>query len=485
MISHSKLKHIITNIQSKKVLVVGDIMLDKYVFGLVDRISPEAPIPIVKVENTKLSVGGAGNVIKNLNSFNIKTSFISIIGNDETGKLLKANFKKLKNIEYALLQDNSRNTTLKTRYMANGQQLFRTDQETVAPLNTILKQKVLQYFKLFIKQADIIIFSDYGKGLFINENFCKKLIKLATLENKKVIVDPKGDNFAKYTGSFFITPNTKESYKATHINPKNNNLALKCGKYIIKNKWSQNVLLTRGENGLSLISKNNTYHLKSNAEEVFDVTGAGDTVIALFSAALSISNNHIDSAQFANLGASIAVKKIGTSSVNKDEIYKISINDKNSKILSDKDLLKNINEWRDNNETIGFTNGCFDLIHSGHIDMFQKASDACDKLVVAVNSDQSIKRLKGEARPILDIQAREKLLNSLKMIDYVISFNEDTPIKLIKKIKPNILFKGADYKMKEIVGADYIKKIGGKVIRISLTKNQSTTKLISKLHQNR
>ena len=225
--------------------------------------------------------------------------------------------------------------------------------------------------------------------------------------------------------------------------------------------------------------------MKSNAEEVFDVTGAGDTVIALFTAALSISNNHIDSAHFANLGASIAVKKIGASSVNKDEIYKIAIKDKNSKILSNRDLLKNINGWRDNNETIGFTNGCFDLLHSGHIDMFQKASDACDKLVVAVNSDQSIKRLKGKERPILDIQAREKLLNSLKMIDCVISFDEDTPIKLIKKIKPNILFKGADYKIKEIVGADYIKKIGGKVIRISLTKNQSTTRLISKLNKNK
>ncbi len=483
MINHSKLKHIVTDIQSKKVLVVGDIMLDKYVFGFVDRISPEAPIPIVKVENTKLSEGGAGNVIKNLNSLNIKTSFISVIGNDETGKTLKARLKKLKNIEYALLQDDSRNTTLKTRYMANGQQLFRTDQETTLPLDNILKQKVLKYFKLFIKQADIIIFSDYDKGIFIDENFCKKLIKIANLQNKKVIVDPKGDNFAKYEGSFFITPNTKEAYKATHINPKNNNLALNCGKYIIKNKWSQNVLLTRGENGLSLISKNNAYHLKSNAEEVYDVTGAGDTIIALFSAALSISNNHIDSAHFANLGASIVVKKIGTSSINKDEIYKISVKNKNSKVLSKKDLLENLNEWRNNNETIGFTNGCFDLIHSGHIDMLQKASEECDKLVVAVNSDQSIKRLKGAKRPILDIHAREKILSSLEMIDYVISFEEDTPINLIKKIKPNILFKGADYKIKEIVGANYIKKIGGKVIRISLTKNQSTTRLISKLNK--
>ena len=484
MINQSTLKNIITSIQSKKVLVVGDIMLDKYVFGCVDRISPEAPIPIVSIENTKLLEGGAGNVIKNLNSLNIKTAFISLIGNDASGKILKARLKKLKNIEYALLQDNNRKTTLKTRYIANGQQLFRTDEETVSSLDSALKKKVLQYFKLFIKQSDIVIFSDYGKALFIEDSFCQKLIKLATKQKKKVIVDPKGDNFAKYKGSFFITPNAKEAYNATYIEPRNNNLAEKCGKYIIEKKWSKNVLLTRGENGLSLIERNNTYHLKSNAQEVFDVTGAGDTVIALFSAALAVTDNHTESAYFANLGASIAVKKLGTTSIKKNEIIKVSIKDNKSKIVSNRSLLENINEWRANNLKIGFTNGCFDLIHAGHIDMFKKASESCDKLIVAVNSDKSIRRLKGNKRPILDLKARKKLLSSLQMVDFVVSFNENTPIKLIQKIKPNILFKGADYKIDQIVGADFIKKIGGSVVIIALTKNQSTTKLISILNNN-
>ncbi|PPR17190.1 MAG: Bifunctional protein HldE [Alphaproteobacteria bacterium MarineAlpha9_Bin3] len=479
MINQSKLEYIITNIQSKKVLVIGDIMLDKYVFGSVRRISPEAPIPVINVENTKLLAGGAGNVIKNLNSLNIKTSFISIIGNDSSGKFLKTHFKKLKNIEYALLQDSNRKTTLKTRYIANGQQLFRTDEETISPLSSILKKKTFQYFKLFIKQSDIIIFSDYGKALFIEENFCQKLIKYATKEKKKVIVDPKGDYFEKYKGSYFITPNTKEASNATFIDPKDNKLVEKCGQYIIQQKWAQNVLLTRGENGLSIIQKKNTYHLKSNAEEVFDVTGAGDTVIALFSAALSITNNNIESAHFANLGASIAVKKLGTSSVSQDEILEVFRKFLKSKTLSSSSLLNNLNEWRANKYTIGFTNGCFDLIHAGHIDMLKKAAESCDKLIVAVNSDKSIKKLKGNKRPILNLEARKKILRSLEMVDFVISFEEDTPIKLIKQINPNILFKGADYKIKEIVGANFIKKNGGSVIRINLTKNHSTTKLVS------
>ena len=484
MINQSQLEYIITNIQSKKVLVVGDIMLDKYVFGHVDRISPEAPIPIISVKDTRLLEGGAGNVIKNLNSLNIKTSFISLIGNDASGKTLKTRLKKLKNLEYVLIQDNNRKTTLKTRYIANGQQLFRTDEETISSLDSAIKKKVLQYFKLFIKQADIVIFSDYGKALFIEDNFCQKLIKLANKEKKKIIVDPKGNNFEKYKGSFFITPNAKEAFNASNIEPKNNNLAEQSGRYIIEKKWSQNILLTRGENGLSLIEKNNTYHLKSKAEEVFDVTGAGDTVIALFAAALSVTNNKIESAHFANLGASIAVKKLGTTSINKDEIYKISKEDNQSKIISPKNLSNNINKWRDNNLIIGFTNGCFDLVHAGHIDMLEKASKACDKLIVAINSDQSIRKLKGKKRPILDLQSREKLIRSLQVVDLVISFDEITPIKLIKKIKPNVLFKGADYKTEEIVGADYIKKNGGSVIRIALTKNQSTSNLISKLNNN-
>ena len=199
---------------------------------------------------------------------------------------------------------------------------------------------------------------------------------------------------------------------------------------------------------------------------------------------MSVTNNKVESAHFANLGASISVKKLGTASVNKDEIYKVSKQDNKPKIISSKSLISNINKWRDNNLVIGFTNGCFDLVHAGHVDMLETASKACDRLIVAINSDQSIRKLKGKKRPVLDLKSREKLLRSLKVVDLVISFDEITPIKLIKKIKPNVLFKGADYKTEEIVGADFIQKNGGSVIRIALTKNQSTSNLISKLNNN-
>ena len=484
MINHSKLTNILNSIQTKKVLVLGDIMLDQYIFGSVERISPEAPIPIININKTKYLTGGAGNVLKNLNSLNIKASFISIIGNDIAGKTLKKNIEKLKNVEYALLIDKNRKTTCKTRYMSDGQQLFRADDETIDAIDQTMKKKIFKYFQLFIKQTDIIIFSDYGKGIFLDNAFCQKLIKAALKKNKKIIVDPKGNNFEKYKGVFFITPNSKEAFKATKINPIDNNLAEKCGRIIINNKWSENVLLTKGANGLSIIQNNRTDHIKSNTEEVFDVTGAGDTVISLFSAAISAGNNYIDSAHFANIGASIVVKKLGTASLTDKELFKSIESKKPYKILNKDNIKNTVKNWKDNKIKVGFTNGCFDLIHSGHIDMFLKAAEACDRLIIGINSDKSIKRLKGSQRPILDLEARQKIISSLDMVDAVIFFEEDTPLKLIKTIKPDILFKGADYKLDEIVGAEYVKNIGGKTIRIKLTKNQSTTRLIKMLNGN-
>ena len=482
MIDHPKLINIINSIQNKKILVLGDVMLDQYIFGSVDRISPEAPIPIININKTNYTIGGAGNVLKNLNSLNIKTSFISIVGNDVAGKTLKKCIEKLKNVEYALPIDKNRKTTCKTRYISDGQQLFRTDDETIDSLDEDLKDKIFKYFQLFIEQTDIIIFSDYGKGVFIDKDFCQKLIKTASKVNKKIIVDPKGNNFEKYEGVFFITPNSKEAFNATKINPIDNNLSEKCGKIIINNNWSENVLLTRGANGLSIIQNKRTDHIKSNTEEVFDVTGAGDTVISLFSAAIAAGNNYINSAYFANIGASVVVKKLGTASLTSEELINSISSEKKYKIFNKNNITNTVSNWKNNKLNIGFTNGCFDLIHSGHIDMFKQAKEVCDRLIIGINSDQSIKRLKGEKRPILDLEARQKIIASLDMVDAVIFFEEDTPLKLIELIQPDFLFKGADYKINEIVGAEYIKSIGGKTIRIKLTKNQSTTRLVKMLN---
>jgi len=481
----NKITNILTGIQKVKVLIIGDIMLDRYISGNVEKISPEAPIPILKNTQQKLTIGGAGNVLQNLVSLNVKTSFISIIGNDEPAKELIKQINKLNNVEYILIKDKTRKTTVKTRYIASGQQIFRSDSESEIKLPSEIKQKTFNYYKLFLNQSDIVIFSDYGKGIFL-DHFCEKLIKHANKLKKRVIVDPKGNNFSKYSGSYFITPNTKEAFNATTILSNNNKNTQECGKYIINKKWSKNVLLTRGPDGLSVIEKNKTNHLKANTEEVFDVTGAGDTVISLFSAALAAKFSTLEAANFANLGASIVVKKSGTGVTTVEEINKIlSYKNFNLKIIVKKDLKNQIKKWKEKKFKIGFTNGCFDLLHSGHIDLLTKASEKCDKLIVALNSDTSIKKIKGSDRPILDLHSRKKLITALEVVDLVTIFNESTPMNLIKIIKPDFLIKGADYKINEIVGSNYVKSYGGKIIRIKLTKNQSTSNLIKRIKKNK
>tara|TARA_B100000686_G_scaffold219200_1_gene226257 strand:- start:11962 stop:13425 length:1464 start_codon:yes stop_codon:yes gene_type:complete len=477
----NKIANILTGIQEVKVLIIGDVMLDRYILGNVDRISPEAPIPILKKDQQKLTIGGAGNVLQNLVSLNVKTSFISIVGDDDAAKELIKQINKLNNVEYILIKDKTRKTTVKTRYIAAGQQIFRSDSESEVKLSSDIKKKAFNYYKLFLNQSDIVIFSDYGKGIFF-DHFCEKLIKHANKLKKKVIVDPKGNNFLKYNGSYFITPNTKEAFNATKILSNNNKNTQKCGKYIINKKWSENVLLTRGSDGLSIIEKNKTNHLKANTEEIFDVTGAGDTVISLFAAVLAAKFSILEAANFANLGASIVVKKSGTSVTTIEEINNIlSYKNFNLKIVTKKDVIIQIKKWKKKKFKIGFTNGCFDLIHSGHIDLLTKASEKCDKLIVALNSDTSIKKIKGLDRPILDLNSRKRLIAALEVVDLVTIFNESTPINLIKIIKPDFLIKGEDYKINEIVGSNYVKSYSGKIIRIKLTKNQSTSNVIKKI----
>ena len=480
----NKITDILVSIREIKVLIIGDIMLDNYVFGKVEKISPEAPIPIIQNMEQKSIIGGAGNVLKNLASLNVKTSFISVVGKDDPAKELIKQINKLNNVEYILIKDKNRKTTVKTRYIANGQQIFRSDNESPVQLSSEIKQKVFNYYKLFLNQSDIIIFSDYGKGIFL-DHFCEKLIKHTNKIRKNIIVDPKGNNFLKYSGSYFITPNTKEAFNATKILSNNNKNSHECGKYIIKKKWSKNVLLTRGPDGLSIIEKNKVNHIKAKSQEVYDVTGAGDTVISLFSAALAAKFSILEAANFANLGASIVVKKIGTNVATISEIQNsISYKNLNFKINNKEDLKDKIKNWKKKKYKIGFTNGCFDLLHSGHIDLLTKAAAKCDKLIVALNTDESIKKIKGNDRPILNLNSRKKLIASLEVVDIVTSFKETTPINLIKVFKPDILIKGSDYKINEIVGSKYVNKYGGKIIRIKLTKNQSTSNLIEKIKKN-
>ena len=485
IINKKKAEDFLERISQIKVLVVGDIMLDKYIIGTVERISPEAPIPILKKNNQKSIIGGAGNVLNNLSAINVKTSFISVVGKDQPAKEIIKQVNKLKNVEYALINDKDRKTSLKTRYIADGQQIFRSDDESVLKLSSEIKLKFFNYFKLFLKQCDIVIFSDYAKGVFIGD-FCQKLLKYANKMKKNVIIDPKGSDFSKYIGSYFITPNTDETYNATKILPSDENSIQNSAKKIINKNWSKNVLLTRGSKGLSIIEKNKIFHLEAETHEVFDVTGAGDTVISLFSAALAANFSAVEAANFANIGAGIVTKKLGTSVATISELKNAySNNNLNLKINNKIEIKNKIKLWRQKNYKIGFTNGCFDLIHSGHIDLLTKAAEKCDKLIVALNTDSSITKIKGNTRPILDLKSRKKLISAIEVVDVVTSFDETTPINLIKSFKPDYLIKGADYKLNEVVGKNYVESYGGKIIRIKLTNNQSTSNLIAKIQNNK
>ena len=484
MINLDSVKNILHKIGKVKVLVIGDLMLDKYVLGDVDRISPEAPIPIMKVDKTFLVPGGAGNVARNLNSLGVKTNFISIVGQDDSGRKLIKSISKNSNVFANIIVDKNRKTSIKTRYIGNNQQLLRTDQETIQKLPNDIEKKIFLYFSTAIKKSDLVILSDYGKGMFFG-GFCQHLIKYSLKLKKRVIVDPKNFDFSVYKGAYCITPNIKEAFNATNIHVNDDLSAEKCGLYIINKNLSKKILLTRGKNGLSVIEKFKATHFPANAEEVYDVSGAGDTVVASFAACIAANIDIQTAAEFANINAGIVVKKSGTASIETKEIYSI-FNQRNkpnteNKVFKILNIQKIVLEWKNKGLKVGFTNGCFDILHSGHIESLKHASNNCDKLIVALNSDISIKKIKGKDRPVQDELSRVKIISSLSIVDAVILFNEETPIKLIKKIKPDYLIKGADYRISDIVGSDIIDSWGGKVIRSKLVKNISTSKLISNI----
>ncbi len=484
MINLDSVKNILHKIGKVKVLVIGDLMLDKYVLGDVDRISPEAPIPIMKVDKTFLVPGGAGNVARNLNSLGVKTNFISIVGQDDSGRKLIKSISKNSNVFANIIVDKNRKTSIKTRYIGNNQQLLRTDQETIQKLPDDIEKKIFLYFSTAIKKSDLVILSDYGKGMFFGV-FCQRLIRYSLKLKKRVIVDPKHFDFSVYKGAYCITPNIKEAFNATNIHVNDDFSAEKCGLYIINKNLSKKILLTRGKNGLSVIEKSKATHFPANAEEVYDVSGAGDTVVASFAACIAANIDIQTAAEFANINAGIVVKKSGTASIETKEIYSI-FNQRNkpnteNKVFKILNIQKIVLEWKNKGLKVGFTNGCFDILHSGHIESLKHASNNCDKLIVALNSDISIKKIKGKDRPVQDELSRVKIISSLSIVDAVILFNEETPIKLIKKIKPDYLIKGADYIISDIVGSDIIDSWGGKVIRSKLVKNISTSKLISNI----
>ncbi len=471
--------------ESEKILCVGDLILDHYVHGDIDRISPEAPIPILKANDRNYNIlGGCGNVAKNICSANNKCHLISIVGNDDDGLKLKEIIKKIKHLTSNLIVDPVRCTTKKTRYVCENQQILRVDKEMENPISSAIELKIIKLLKKKINDFNVIVLSDYNKGVLTN-NLIKKIIKIAKDYKKILIVDPKKKDFSVYAGATFITPNLKELKGATNtlgIGNKSNedSLVLKLSKKIINKFDFKAVITTRSSNGISVVTDMGSFfHLPSEAKEVFDVSGAGDTVLAYLSSSISKGESLESSIKISNVAAGLAVAKFGTSVVSIDEIDNIK-QIKNNKVVTNQDISK-ILEGYDSEKIIGFTNGCFDLLHTGHISYLKSAKQKCDILILGLNSDESIKKLKGKSRPIVEQKDRVEILSSFPFVDKIVVFDELTPIKLIKKIKPNIIFKGKDYKKKDVVGFYESKKWHGKVILIDFVKNKSTTNLIERV----
>ena len=468
-----------------KVLCVGDLILDHYVHGNIDRISPEAPIPVLKADDKNYDIlGGCGNVARNICSANNKCHLISIVGNDDDGLKIKEIIKEIKNLSFNLIIDKNRCTTKKTRYVCENQQILRVDNEMESPISKVLETKIIKLLKNKINDYNVIVLSDYNKGV-LTDTLIKKIIKIAQHFKKILIVDPKKKDFSVYAGATFITPNFKElksSVNTFNINSKNNddNLVIKLSKQIINKFKFKAVITTRSSDGISVVTDvGSFFHLPSEAKEVFDVSGAGDTVLAYLSTSISKGKSLESSVKISNIAAGLAVGKFGTSVVSIGEVDNIK-QIKNIKVVTNQNLSKALKDY-DSNKIIGFTNGCFDLLHTGHISYLKSAKQKCDILILGLNSDESIRKLKGKNRPIVELKDRVEILSSFPFIDKIVVFDEVTPIKLIKRIKPNIIFKGKDYKKEDVVGFRESKKWQGRVILIDFIKNKSTTNLIERI----
>lgn len=466
-----------------RILCVGDVMLDHYVYGQVERVSPEAPIPILRVERETRTPGGAGNVLRNLQALGAQTCFVSVIGNDSAGRELNRLIAEPGNVEPHVLVEAGRVTTVKTRYIAATQQMLRADRESAAPLGPYVRADLLRLIEQAIGEHEVAIVSDYAKGV-MNEGIAAAIIAAAKAAGKPVVVDPKGTDYTAYRGASVLKPNRRELALATRMPVGSQAEIVAAARALIAQGDFGAVLVSLSEDGMILVEADGGVHpLAAAAREVFDVSGAGDTVIATLAAGLAGGLSLIEAARLANFAAGIVVGKIGTAVTHASELREALADAEHgqNKTRPLELALEQVERWRARGQVIGFTNGCFDLLHPGHVSLLAQARAACDRLVVGLNSDESIVRLKGPNRPVQPEAARAAVLASLASVDLVVVFAEDTPLALIDAIRPDILVKGADYRVEEVVGADIVQSYGGKVLLADLIAGHSTTATIKKI----
>lgn len=468
----------IPDFSKAKVLVIGDIMLDRYWQGHTSRISPEAPVPIVKIQTVQENIGGAGNVALNVSALGAEVTLLGILGQDKENKKIQELLAS-KKIHFDFIAAHNIPTITKLRVLSHHQQLIRLDFEE--PGLASESAALTQLYEKYVNRYDLVILSDYGKGTLSN---AQQLIKRARQSGIPVFIDPKGHDFTIYRHANLLTPNLKEFENIVGMCPDESILEAKARELILSLSLD-GLLITRGEQGMTWIEKEKTaFHLPTQAKEVFDVTGAGDTVIAVLAAAVAAGQPVKQAIAFANLAAGLVVSKLGAATVSLEELtraHSLKPSSFHPIIMTDAELYAWRQVVRNHQETVVMTNGCFDLLHAGHIRYLKEAKALGDYLVVAINDDSSVARLKGKDRPIVPLAERMEVLAELKMVDYVVPFSEDTPERLIKNILPDILVKGGDYSIKQIAGSQSVIEAGGQVHVLSYKLGSSTSGLIQKI----
>ena len=469
------------------VLCVGDLMLDEFVYGEVSRISPEAPAPVIAARRSETSIGGAGNVARNIASLGAKCIFVGLIGEDAAAAELKAALAREPLIESILVTDSARPTTRKVRFVSEHfrTHMLRADWEMTHPAAAEVEQQLIDTILPLIPRSDIVLLSDYAKGV-LTARVIRNVIDTARKLGKAVIVDPKSANFAIYRGATLLTPNRKEFAEATRSRANSNESIAAVAPDVMQLADCEAILVTQSERGMTLVLRSGeTVHVPAFPVKVRDVSGAGDTVAAALAVAHGAGASWEDAIRLASAAAAVAVGKKGTASVTPAELRRqilphAFLAAEEKIVAHDDELEARLNDWRKQDLRIGFTNGCFDILHPGHVKVLTAARAACDRLIVGLNGDASVKRLKGEGRPVQSERARAEVLAALEAVDLVAIFDEDTPLKLIEQIKPSVLVKGGDYTREQVVGHDIVEAYGGEVFLVEVLAGFSTTSLVDR-----
>lgn len=479
---------IIDSFPRVRVLCLGDVMLDRFVTGSARRISPESPVPVLSVTGSTTIAGGSANVARNIASLGGQCTLIGVTGADAGGAELRRIVDETPGVVSMFLAAPSRPTTEKVRFVAQGQHMLRSDSEDSSPVAEEIEDAIIEQVVAALPKHDVLVLSDYAKGV-LTPRVIRRAVELATRRGAPIIVDPKTSNLARYDGATLVTPNLHEVWMATGIQGDDDASAVAAGRKVLADTNIGAVLVTRSEKGMTLVQRaGEPVHIPTAAREVADVVGAGDTVIAALSLVIGAGGALEEAAFIANAAAGVVVGKRGTATVSRAEL--IGELDRQSppegppstaKVVSRTDAAAQVAAWQRHGLAVGFTNGCFDVLHVGHVGILEFSRAHCDRLVVAVNADSSVKRLKGPSRPVNNEADRAQVIAALGAVDLVVVFDEDTPKELIEQLQPDVLVKGADYQVSEIVGADTVLARGGQVLRFELVPGRSTTNTIRRM----